>query len=270
MGDVICYQDFIECSSHLLRGSSIHRSQRLMLLTSGQFNILQETLQALVSCICTSPPPYNFPSPWLQSTPQSIASLVHFLLKHLIREEDVGVVSGRRLSEDDIDLWLRVSLDITMILDVSFSTCLYHRTLTSSTDLPVEISSLAGLPVKNEIEEGEGENGWDTQRVLIPLCIYPHTGHHGNITSNLLSTAALLMINSYLPVEVRGQMYPLFMSSVNGQSFSTLCKCLIDSGPSLLVIRDTEGHVFGGFAAISWQFGPQFIGNLYVMIYTMS
>ena len=32
-------------------------------------------------------------------------------------------------------------------------------------------------------------------------------------------------------------------------------------GPVLLVIRDTGGNVFGGFASQSWTISPEFTGN---------
>ena len=140
---------------------------------------------------------------------------------------------------------------------MAFGACLYHKTLTSSKEPPPAITSLIGHPVR---EEGEGGR-LDTQRVLVPLLI-PQNTHTPSSSSSLLSAAGLLMINSFLPAEVKGQLYPLFLSEQDGQSFSTLCKALVGSGPCLLVVRDSGGHVFGGFAAVSWQFGPQFTGEL--------
>lgn len=55
-------------------------------------------------------------------------------------------------------------------------------------------------------------------------------------------------------------MYPLFSSSHDGESFSTLVGRIVGKGPTLLVVRDTGGHVFGGYAAQSWSIGPSFYG----------
>lgn len=55
-------------------------------------------------------------------------------------------------------------------------------------------------------------------------------------------------------------MYPLFSSNHHGESFSTLVGRIANKGPTLLVVRDTGGHVFGGFAAQSWNIGPSFYG----------
>ena len=50
------------------------------------------------------------------------------------------------------------------------------------------------------------------------------------------------------------------MSSASGESYSTMCRKISDKGPSLILIRDTKGHVFGGFASQAWTFGSRFVG----------
>ena len=254
----VTFPDFVLSASHLLRGSLTQRSQRLSLLCSGSLRAMKEALQALLCSMFSDKSPLSetlILSTWPPSH-DAVTSLVEFLTKPLTREEDVSEASDLQLSVEDIESWLTISPSVGRILDVAFGTSLYHRTI-SSHQPPAEIVSLVGIPVKEEEEEGGGN--LDTQRVLVPLQI-PHPIHQGPVTSLLLSPPTLLMINSYLPAEVRGQLYPLFISQYHGQSFSTLCKGLVGSGPSLLVIRDTGGHVFGGFASVSWQFGPQFTG----------
>ena len=245
--DSLEFPGFIQSSSHLLRGSLTQRCQRLLLLCSSRLELLRQALQALLTTLCDSPS-----NPWVPSSPESLASLVEFLTRPL-----GGVADGRSFSVDEVELWLSSSPAVGRILDVSFGATLYHRIVSSSEPPPAEVASLVGVPVMEG--EGEGER-LDTQRVLIPLLLTPHPTQH-TLTSSLLSSAALLMINSYLPAEVRGQLYPLFLSGVHGNSFSTLCKSLVASGPCVLVIRDSGGHIFGGFAAVSWQFGPQFTGE---------
>lgn len=247
------FPNFIQFSSQLLRGSLTQRSQRLHILCTGDLQLLRETLEALLARLCHS----DASSSWTPTSPQSLAALVDFLTKPL---GDVGVAGGRSLTVGKLESWLASSPVVGRVVDVAFGASLYHRTLASPGELTPEIASLVGHPVREEMGEREE---LDTQRLLVPLHI-PHPTQQGHTpSSSLLSSAALLMINSFLPVEVRGQLYPLFLSGQHGQSFSTLCKGLVGSGPCLLVIRDTGGHVFGGFAAVSWQFGPQFIGELF-------
>lgn len=257
--DKVTFPDFVLSASHLLRGSLTQRSHRLSLLCSGSLRAMKEALRALLWSMFSDKSPLSetlILSTWPPSH-DAVTSLVEFLTKPLTREEDVSEASDQQLSVEDIESWLTISPSVGRILDVAFGMSLYHRTI-SSHQPPPEIVSLVGIPVKEE-EEEEGGGNLDTQRVLVPLQI-PHPINQGPVTSLLLSPPTLLMINSYLPAEVRGQLYPLFISRYHGQSFSTLCKGLVGSGPSLLVIRDTGGHVFGGFASVSWQFGPQFTG----------
>lgn len=36
---------------------------------------------------------------------------------------------------------------------------------------------------------------------------------------------------------------------------------LMKQGPTLLLIKDTKGHMFGGFASHGWEIKPQFQGK---------
>ena len=42
---------------------------------------------------------------------------------------------------------------------------------------------------------------------------------------------------------------------------STMLGSITDKGPSLVVIRDTDGHVFGGYAPESWHCNGDFYGE---------
>lgn len=35
---------------------------------------------------------------------------------------------------------------------------------------------------------------------------------------------------------------------------------IIDKGPSVVFVKDFDGHIFGGFASTSWTIAPQFKG----------
>jgi len=41
-----------------------------------------------------------------------------------------------------------------------------------------------------------------------------------------------------------------------------LLAAIVDKGPSVIVIKDQDGGIFGGFASESWIISPQFTGNL--------
>lgn len=79
----------------------------------------------------------------------------------------------------------------------------------------------------------------------------------------------MLFINSNLPSDYRIKWRFLFSSQIHGESFSTLMGRIVDQGPSVIIIEDTNGAVFGGFAANSWTYGPKFVGNDSAFLFTL-
>lgn len=71
----------------------------------------------------------------------------------------------------------------------------------------------------------------------------------------------MLFINSNLPNDYRSKWRFLFSSQIHGESFSTFMGRIVDQGPSVIIIEDTNGAVFGGFAPESWTYAPKFCGN---------
>lgn len=53
----------------------------------------------------------------------------------------------------------------------------------------------------------------------------------------------------------------MFSTSLHGESFTRMVAGLLNHGPTLLLIKDTKGHVFGGFASHGWEVKPQFQGE---------
>lgn len=70
----------------------------------------------------------------------------------------------------------------------------------------------------------------------------------------------MLFINSNLPTDNRLKWRFLFSSQIHGESFSTLMGRIMDQGPSVIIVEDTDGYIFGGFAASSWSLSPNFVG----------
>jgi len=94
----------------------------------------------------------------------------------------------------------------------------------------------------------------------IPTDIYP----------SWLSLADVLLINSSLPVELRDEWRFLFSSRIHGESFSGLLAAIVDKGPSVIVIKDQDGGIFGGFASESWIISPQFTGTDKNFLFSLS
>ncbi|XP_015587276.1 TLD domain-containing protein 1 isoform X2 [Cephus cinctus] len=93
---------------------------------------------------------------------------------------------------------------------------------------------------------------------LLPIC-------HGleNIPHfpSILGLGDVLFLNLNLPHELCNEWRFLFSSQVHGESFSTMLGRISMQGSTIIILQDTDDHVFGGFASDSWMLGPNFIGN---------
>jgi hypothetical protein len=71
----------------------------------------------------------------------------------------------------------------------------------------------------------------------------------------------LLTLNHALPSILRHRWRLLFSTKTHGESFQSLLHQITHQGPSLIVIKDQQGNVFGGFASKSWVIKSQFEGT---------
>ncbi|XP_073017438.1 uncharacterized protein [Primulina eburnea] len=54
----------------------------------------------------------------------------------------------------------------------------------------------------------------------------------------------------------------LYHSAVHGLSFSTFLGNIPDDGPTLLIIKDKEGYIYGGYASQPWERHGDFFGDM--------
>ncbi|XP_043193320.1 MTOR-associated protein MEAK7-like isoform X1 [Amphibalanus amphitrite] len=78
-----------------------------------------------------------------------------------------------------------------------------------------------------------------------------------------------MFVNYALPQQQRDQWRLFFSNKIHGQSFSTMLGSIVDQGPSLVVIRDTDGHVFGAYAPESWHCNGEFYGTAQTFLYAL-
>ncbi|XP_067905254.1 MTOR-associated protein MEAK7 isoform X2 [Heterodontus francisci] len=81
---------------------------------------------------------------------------------------------------------------------------------------------------------------------------------------------SVMYLNTYLPSEHQSQWQLLYSSQFHGESFTRFCSLILHKGPSLLVIKDSDGYTFGGFASQSWSARPQFQGDSKCFLFTLS
>lgn len=107
----------------------------------------------------------------------------------------------------------------------------------------------------------------EKDRCLIPFCrgldlipSYP----------SLLDFNQLVFVNAHLPQQYQLEWRFLFSSEIHGESFSTLIGRIVNQGPSILIIEDKNGYVFGGFAPVNWSLGPKFFGDDSSFLFTLA
>lgn len=78
---------------------------------------------------------------------------------------------------------------------------------------------------------------------------------------SILNLSDILFLNISLPHELRNEWRFLFSSEIHGESFSTMLGRMEMQGATLIIVQDSDNHVFGAFASDSWTLGPNFFGN---------
>ncbi|XP_065174655.1 MTOR-associated protein MEAK7-like [Sycon ciliatum] len=88
---------------------------------------------------------------------------------------------------------------------------------------------------------------------------------------SLLDPTAVLYLNNCLPMDCRQNWRQVFDTKQHGQSFATMLQKLEKvGGPSLLVVRDSDGYVFGGFASVPWTISSQYQGDNSCFLFSLS
>ncbi|KAF9926500.1 hypothetical protein FBU30_003939 [Linnemannia zychae] len=61
----------------------------------------------------------------------------------------------------------------------------------------------------------------------------------------------------------------LFSSKTSGASFSTLLQTISYQGPTLVIMKDEDGYIFGAYADQDWEQGPKFYGTDRTFLFTI-
>ncbi|XP_036441240.1 MTOR-associated protein MEAK7 [Colossoma macropomum] len=77
----------------------------------------------------------------------------------------------------------------------------------------------------------------------------------------LLDLPLLMFLTPQLPAGYSSQWRLLFSTNIHGESFTRLVGNCKGGGPTVLLVKDTKGHIFGGFVSHSWELKPQFQGD---------
>lgn len=86
----------------------------------------------------------------------------------------------------------------------------------------------------------------------------------------LLDLPTLMFLAPQCPDRYSAPWRLVFSTQLHGESFTRMISGLTKRGPTVLLIRDTKGHVFGGFASQGWDVKPQFQGDSSCFLFTVN
>lgn len=260
---LVQFGDFIANSSAILKGSFSQKCTFLCKVCSQDQSMMKlQNLKTLLlwfmKVILTSECAKTiFPqSCKFKVSGEGSQRMVAYLISPMRENPGVEIAAGEEVSVDDLERWMTTTPLAVQIVETIFAFIFYYRVIIKGTSMPSDIMAYFGI----EMDPESGRVIPD--RLLLPLKIQ-HSLFRETFDSELLDQSLLMLLNSYFPHTLRGRFYPLFSSIKHGESFSTFCKSLLGCvGPTLLVVRDREGCVFGGFASTRWQMDPNFRGEL--------
>ncbi|MDR3548619.1 MAG: TLD domain-containing protein [Candidatus Pacebacteria bacterium] len=80
--------------------------------------------------------------------------------------------------------------------------------------------------------------------------------------SEILTESMLVQLGANVPPLVRMKTLDLVFSiSSDGVSMRTFYGCLAKYNPTIVLVEDTKGHVFGAYATESWHDSTRFYGT---------
>ncbi|RUS70044.1 hypothetical protein EGW08_022193 [Elysia chlorotica] len=78
----------------------------------------------------------------------------------------------------------------------------------------------------------------------------------------ILDFSAVLFLNAALPSDQQTQWKLVYSNALHGHSFGRFLMCITSADmPTVILIKDKTGRMFGGFAPIPWQTNPKFTGD---------
>lgn len=91
-----------------------------------------------------------------------------------------------------------------------------------------------------------------------------------NGTSKLLAFEDMWLLDFHLPPDHRTRSWKLaFSTSNHGMSWTIFASNIEQKGSTLLLLKDKNGYIFGGFASQEWKAQPKFYGDSSCFIFRL-
>ncbi|XP_028410011.1 TLD domain-containing protein 1-like [Dendronephthya gigantea] len=155
---------------------------------------------------------------------------------------------------DDVETWIRKEVLVMRLFEDVFKACFFGADSILDTQ-------------RHGLKEGCEPSVEHVPRtdILLP-CKLDFQGHN---IETIIDIPAMLRLNHAVPLECRHNWRLLFATSCHGKSFTTFLHQIVYQGPTVLLVKDREGAVFGGFASTSWRVKSNFEGDKDCFVFTM-
>ncbi|WAR12882.1 MEAK7-like protein, partial [Mya arenaria] len=88
-------------------------------------------------------------------------------------------------------------------------------------------------------------------------------------TYTILDIVSISYLNHHIPRQHQATWRLLYSNSIHGDSFSQLTRFMVGKGPTVMIVKDKDGHVFGGYVSESWEIRPNFYGDSTCFLFTL-
>lgn len=265
---VVEFQRFAELYVYCVRGTIDERITVLM-ASLGQedqetseiaYPLIKEYVEAVVSSYMRalrleSGPQYKS---WETRGFRIVKDCVQKLAESLAY--DVVTQGTQKVTRADAERWLHKNPVFLRMLEHVFLHLYHYRAVKNPND------------EKREKEDGGSGQGSGKVKAfcledsLLPTC---ENIHYMPDYPTFIDISQIIFINSQLPKEYQSKWRFLFSSQIHGESFSTFIGRIMDQGATVIIIEDTNGYIFGGFATDSWALSPNFVGNDNSFLFTL-
>lgn len=165
---------------------------------------------------------------------------------------DVVQQGTQKVTRIDAERWLQKNPVFLRMMEHVFLHLFHYRTIKTSEE----------KKDKDDIGGSGGGSGkqkaFVLEHSLLPNC---EDIHYIPDYPAFTDISQILFINSQLPRDMQSKWRFLFSSQIHGESFSTFIGRIMDQGPTVIIVEDTNGWIFGGYATDSWSLNPNFTGN---------
>lgn len=175
---------------------------------------------------------------------------------------DVVQQGTQKVTRSDVERWINTNPIFLKMLEHVFSHLYYYRNVKNSSE----------EKKKDDTDEGKSKKRESVLqpelvlRSMLPLCEGLQYMPDFPAFTDL---SQMLFVNANLPTAQQNKWRFLFSSQIHGESFSTLLGRIIDQGPTVIIIEDSNGYIFGGYATDTWELSPNFAGNDSSFLFTL-